>query len=72
MYNHENPINLRFYGLSVWMNGSTNILISTKEILHDLESNVFKSNAKKAYKSKSFELINMTSIITLGLGYLSN
>ncbi len=46
-------------------------MISTKEILHDLSSNVFRNNVKKAYKSKSFELINMTSIITLGLGYLS-
>jgi ATP-dependent RNA helicase DDX56/DBP9 len=54
------------------MTGSTNILIATKDILYDLSSNIFKNNAKKAYKNKEFEMINMTSIITLGLGYLSN
>ena len=53
------------------MNGSTNILITTKDLFHDLSNNVFKANAKKAYKSKSFELLHMTSIITLGLGYLT-
>jgi superfamily II DNA/RNA helicase len=70
VYNTENPINLRFYVLSVWMNGSTNILIATKDILRDLKNNVFKANARKAFKGKAFELINMTSIITLGLGFL--
>lgn len=52
------------------MNGSTNILIATKDVLRDLKSNVFKNNAKKAYKGKAFELINMTSIISLGLSHL--
>ena len=54
------------------MTGSTNILIATKDVLYDMKSNVFKANAKKAYKGKPFELINMTSIITLGLGFLQS
>jgi len=36
------------------MNGTTNILIATKQILQDLSSNLFKSNAKKSYKRKTF------------------
>lgn len=42
LYNHENPINLKFYGLQVWMNGPTNILISTPAIYKDINSNIFK------------------------------
>jgi hypothetical protein len=52
------------------MNGTTNILIATKQILTDLKSNLFKGNAKKSYKRKSFELVNMTSIITIGLEFI--
>jgi len=73
IYNVENPINLRFYVLQVWMSGSTNILIATKDILKDIKSSIFKQNVKKVFKGKtSFELLNMTSIITLGLGFLEN
>jgi hypothetical protein len=53
------------------MSGSTNILIATKDVLRDLKNNVFKQNVKKAFKGKtSFELLNLTSIITLGIGFL--
>ncbi len=52
------------------MNGTTNILIATKDVLYDIKKNTFKANAKKAYKGKNFELVNMTSIISLGIGFL--
>lgn len=68
VYNHENPTDLKFYGLSVWMNGATGILLATPQLLLDLRGNLFKTQAKKAYKRSHFELSNMTSIITLGLG----
>lgn len=36
LYNHENPIDLKFYSLSLWMNGPTNVMISTKAIYDDI------------------------------------
>lgn len=54
------------------MNGSTNILIATKQILADISNNVFKANVKKSYKRQHFELVNMTAIITIGLDHLAN
>jgi hypothetical protein len=33
VYNSEDPVNLRFYVLSVWMNGTTGILLATPQIL---------------------------------------
>ncbi len=36
------------------MNGSTNILISTPQLFADLESTVFKKQARKVYKKSQF------------------
>jgi hypothetical protein len=72
VYNHENPIDLRFYNLSVWMNGGTHILIATRHLIDDLEGKTFKPHAKKAYNRGRFELVNMTAIITVGLQHLQN
>ena len=72
LYNHEDPINLRFYTLSIWMNGSTNVLIATPQLLMDLESAAFKKQARKVYKKPQFQLINMTSIILIGLHFIDS
>jgi hypothetical protein len=29
LYNYENPVDLKFYTLSLWMNGPINFLVST-------------------------------------------
>ena len=50
LYNHENPIDLKFYNLSLWMNGPTNFMVATKDIYLDLESNIFKESCKKTLK----------------------
>ena len=52
------------------MNGSTNVLLSTPQLLADLESSVFRKQAKTAFKKPQFELINMTSVILLGLHFI--
>lgn len=70
VYNNEDPVNLRFYMLSIWMNGSTGILLATPQILEDLRSSVFKKQARKHFKRDQFELVNMTSIIIIGLNYI--
>lgn len=54
------------------MNGNTNVLIATPQLLADLDSPVFRKQAKKAYKKPQFELINMTSIILLGLHFVQS
>ena len=72
IYNHENPINLKFYVLSVWMNGTTNILIATKNILDDIKGNIFKESVRKTYKRAHFDLVNMTAIISLGIDPLGS
>lgn len=69
VYNHEDPINLRFYILSVWMGGTTGIMISTPQLLEELDSDVFKKQCRKKFRRDSFELSNLAAIITLGLGY---
>ena len=63
-------MNLRFYVLSVWMTGSTSILIATPKLLEELKSDVFRKQSRKKYKRDSFGLVNMSAIVTLGLGYL--
>lgn len=35
LYNHENPINLKFYTLSLWMKGNVNILFATAKVIDD-------------------------------------
>jgi len=50
LYNHENPIDLKFYSLSLWMNSPTNIMIASKELYSDLNKNIFKENCKKTFK----------------------
>lgn len=56
--------------LSIWMNGSTGILLATPQILEDLRGSVFKKQARKHFKRDQFELVNMTSIIIIGLNYI--
>lgn len=70
LYNHENPINLKFYTLSLWMKGNVNILLATPKMIDDLNSNIFKDMCLKTYKKKTFELFSMTTIITINLKYL--
>jgi len=70
LYNHENPINLKFYTLSLWMKGNVNILFATAKIIDDINSNIFKENCLKTYKKKTFELYNMTTIVTINLKHL--
>ena len=70
LYNHENPINLKFYTLALWMKGNVNILLGTAKMIDDINSNIFKESCLKAYKKKTFELYNMTTIITINLKHL--
>lgn len=70
LYNHENPINLKFYTLCLWMKGNVNILLGTAKLIDDINSNIFKDCCLKAYKKKTFELYNMTTIITINLKHL--
>lgn len=70
LYNHENPINLKFYTLALWMKGNVNILIGTSKIIDDINSTIFKESCLKTYQKKSFELYNMTTIITINLKHL--
>lgn len=50
VYNHEDPVNLRFYALSVWMNGATGVLLGTPQVLEDLRGPVFRKQARKHFK----------------------
>lgn len=52
------------------MNGNINVLVSTVKIIDDINSNVFKDNCIKSYKKKTFELYNMTTIISLNVKHL--
>ena len=52
------------------MNGNINILFATKQILKDLDENIFKFQAKKAYKKNEFQLLNLSTIVTLGLDFI--
>jgi len=70
LYNHENSINLKFYTLSLWMKGNINILFATAKMIDDINSNIFKENCLKTYKKKTFELYNMTTIVTINLKHL--
>lgn len=54
------------------MNGTTNILIATKEIYDDLDSDIFRANCKKNYKKNHFALTNLSTVITLNLKHLEN
>lgn len=56
--------------MSLWMNGSINILLSTAKIIDDINSNIFKESCLKTYKKKAFELYNMTTIITINIKHL--
>jgi ATP-dependent RNA helicase DDX56/DBP9 len=68
IYNHEDPLNLRFYVLSVWMSGTTGILIATPQLLEELRGDTFRKLCRKKYKRDRFVLLNMAAIIVLGLG----
>ena len=70
LYNHENPINLKFYTLALWMSGNVNVLLATPKIIDDINSTIFKESCIKQYKKKSFEFYNMTTIITINLKHL--
>ena len=54
------------------MNGPTNIMISTKAIYDDIESNVFAENCRKTYKNTNFQLNNLATVICINLQYLEN
>ena len=56
--------------LSIWMNGSTGIMISTPQLLEELKTDIFRKQSRKKYKREQFELVNMAAVITLGLGHL--
>ena len=70
LYNSENPIDLKFYSLSVWMNGPVNIMIATKAIYTDLNSNIFKESCKKSFKRDHFPLSNLATVICINLDHL--
>ena len=69
VYNHEDPVNLRFYILSVWMTGATNILIATPQLLEEIGSEVFKKMTRKKFRKDKLELTNLSAIVLLGLGH---
>ena len=69
VYNHEDPINLRFYILSVWMTGATNILIATPQLLDEINTDVFRKMTRKKFRKEKFELTNLSAIVLLGLGH---
>jgi ATP-dependent RNA helicase DDX56/DBP9 len=52
------------------MNGNINILLSTRAVIDDLNSTIFKESCLKQHKKKAFELYNMTTIITCNLAHL--
>ena len=42
IYNHQNPTDLKFYTLRLWISGNTNILIATPQLLAELNSPLFR------------------------------
>lgn len=52
------------------MKGNVNIMLGTAKLIDDINSNIFKENCLKTYKKKTFELYNMTTIITINLKHL--
>lgn len=70
LYNHENPIDLKFYCLQVWMGGPTHILIATPAILGDLAGSHFKENCRKNYKRDTFSLTNLATVICINVEYM--
>lgn len=72
VYNNEDPVNLKFYNLSTWMNGTTGVMIATPQLFEDIDGPVFRKHARKHFKRERFQLVNMTSMIILGLHYLED
>lgn len=52
------------------MNGPTHILISTKAIFDDINSDIFKDNCKKNYNKNYFSLTNLSTIILMNSKHL--
>lgn len=63
---------MRFYVLSVWLNGSTGILIATPQLLEEIKSDVFKRQSRKKFKRDHVDLVNMSAMLVLGLGHLND
>lgn len=72
LYNPENPIDLKFYSLSIWMNGPINIMVATKAIYADLNSNIFKENCKKTLKRDYFPLTNLATVVCINVNHLKS
>ena len=72
-YNHQNPTDLKFYIIRVWLTGNANILIATPQILEEIDSSLFKTQLKQNKHTRNQQRLNlstMSSIITIGLAHL--
>lgn len=72
LYNPDNPVNVRFYGLSLWLTGGNGVLVSTPKLLADLKSNIFTESCRAAFKKSHFDLKSLSAIITLNISYMRN
>lgn len=58
--------------LSIWLNGSTGILIATPQMLEEIKSDVFKRQSRKKFKRDHIDLVNMSAMLILGLNHLND
>jgi len=72
LYNPDNPINVRFYGLSLWLAGSNGVLIATPQLLADLKSNIFAESCRTSFNKSRFDLRSLSAIITINISYIRN
>jgi hypothetical protein len=61
---------VKFYSLSLWLNGGNNILIATADIFNDINSDIFTENCKVSLKKSQIDMKNMSAIITLNVSFL--
>lgn len=72
-YNHQNPSDLKFYIIRVWLTGSANVLIATPQLLADIDSPLFRTQLKQNKHTRNqqrLQLTTMSSIISIGLSHL--